>query len=102
MIRNKFKLAGYPRRFINNVIHEFTTAQTNEDNEFIIPPWLFEVKKNIVPVEIPYRLKNESSSKQFIKKFDKFTNDTFDVWTKWFRFKGKSLHQARKIYKGVY
>ena len=97
-------------RFINSVIHEFTTAQTNEDNEFIIPPWLFEVKKNIVPVEIPYRLKNDSSSKQFIKKFDKFTNDTFDMWTKWltkkvqilFRFKGKSLHEACKIYKGVY
>ena len=110
MIRNKFKWVGYLLRFINSVIHEFTTAQTNEDNEFIIPPWLLEVKKNIVPVEIPYRLKNESSSKRFIKKFDKFTNDTFDVWKKWltkkvktlFRFKGKSLHQACKIYKGLY
>ena len=30
-------------------------------------------------VEIPYCLKNESSSKQFIKRFDKFTNDTYDV-----------------------
>ena len=34
-------------------------------------------------VEIPYFLKNESSSKQFIKYFDKFTNDTFDVRIKW-------------------
>ena len=38
-----------------------------------------------------------------------FTNDTFDVRIKWltkkvknlFRVKGKSLHQACKIYKGV-
>ena len=54
-------------------------------------------------------MKNESSSKQFIKKFDQFTNDTFDVRIKWltkkvkilFKVKDKSLHQACKIYKGV-
>ena len=51
-------------RFVNSVIHVFTTAQTNEDNEIIIPP---SVKKQIVLVEIPYCLKNESSSKQFVK-----------------------------------
>ena len=95
--------------FVNSVIHEFTTAQTNEDIEFIIPPWLFEVKKKIVLVEIPYCLKNESSSKQFIKKFDQFTNGMFDVRIKWltkkvktlFKVKEKSLHRACKIYKGV-
>ena len=65
--------------FVNSVIHEFPTAQTDEDEGFIIPPWLFEVKKKIVHVEIPCYLKNENSSKQFIKKFDKSTNDTFDV-----------------------
>ena len=110
MIRNKLKSAGYLMRFVNSVIHEFTTAQTNEDIEFIIPPWLFEVKKKIVLAEIPYCLKNENSSKQFIKKFDQFTNDTFDVRIKWltkkvktlFKVKDKSLHQACKIYKGVY
>ena len=84
-----------------------STAQINEDNEFIIPPWLFENKKKIVLVEITYCLKNESSSKQFIKKFD---NDTFDVRIKWltkkvktlFRVKDKFLHQACKICKDVY
>ena len=71
--------------------------------------WLFEIKKNIALVEIPYCLKNESLSKQFIKKFDPFTNDTFDVRIKWltkkvktmFKVKDKSLHQVCKIYKGV-
>ena len=54
-------------------------------------------------------MKNESSSKQFIKMLDQFTNDTFDVRIKWltkkaktlFKVKDKSLHQACKIYKGV-
>ena len=40
--------------------------------------------------------------KNFIKKFDKFINDTFDVQIKWltmsvktlFKVKDKSLHQA--------
>ena len=87
--------------FVNSIIHEFTPAQTNEDIDFIIPPWLFEVKKKIVQtnadiefiippwlfevkkkialVEIPHCVKNESSCKQFIKKFDQFTTDTFNV-----------------------
>ena len=59
--------------------------------------------------KIPYCLKNESSSKQSIKKFDKFTNDTFDAQIKsltkkvksMFRVKDKSLHQACKTCKGV-
>ena len=48
-------------------------------------------------------------SKHFIKKFYKFTNNTFDVRIKWltqkvknlFRVMDKSLHLACKIYKGV-
>ena len=54
-------------------------------------------------------MKNEISSKHFIKKFNKFTNNTFDVRIKWltqevknlFRVNDKSLHQACKIYKGI-
>ena len=56
---------------------------------------LFEVKKKIVLVEIPYCLRNESSSKQFIKKFNKFTNDTFDVRIKWLTKKVKTLFKVR-------
>ena len=83
LIRNKFKSAGYPMHFVSSVIHKLTTAETNEDIEFIIPTWLFEVKKKIVLVEILFCYKNESSSKRSIKKFDKFTNDTFHVQIKW-------------------
>ena len=84
-------------RFVNSTIHEFTTSQINEDNEFIIPPWLFEVKKKLVLVEIPYCLKNESSSKKFVKKFDKFINDMFEVWIKWLTKKGKTLFRVEDI-----
>ena len=62
-----------------------------------------EVKKKMVLAEIPYCLKNESSYKQFIKRFDKFTNDTFDAQIKWLtkKIEDKSLHQACKTYKGI-
>ena len=61
LIRNKFKLADYSMPFVNSIIHEFTTAQTNEANEFIIPLWLFEFQKKIVLVKIPYCLKKKIS-----------------------------------------
>ena len=38
--------------------------------------------KKIVLLEIRYCCENESSSKQVIKKSDKFTNDTIDVQIK--------------------
>ena len=109
VIRNKFESAGYPKRFVNSIIREFNAVKENDESDFIIPPWLFEEKKKIVLVEIPFCLKNEILSKHFINKFDKLTNNTFDVRIKWltqkvknlFRVKDKSLHQACKIYKGV-
>ena len=79
LIKYNFKLAGYPMRFLNSVIHEFTTGLANEDKKRIIPHWFFEVKTKIFFVEITYCLKNESLSKQFVKKFDEFTDDKFDV-----------------------
>ena len=109
VIRNKFKSAGYPKRFVNSIIREFNAVKENDEIDFIIPHWLFEEKKKVVLVEIQFCLKNELSSKHFTKKFDKFTNNTFDVRIKWliqkvknlFRIKDKSFHQACKIYKGV-
>ena len=64
-------------RFVNRVIHEFTTAQIRTMNSSL--PSLFKVMKKIALVEMPYCLKNESSSEQFSKEFDKFTNNMFDV-----------------------
>ena len=72
LIRNKFKLTGYPMPFVNSMIHEFTTTQTNRDNGFIIPPWLFEVQKKTVLLEIPYCLKNEAHLENLFKSFMSF------------------------------
>ena len=66
-------------RFLNSVIRDFTTDFANEDNKIIMPPWFFEVKRKIFFVERTYCLNNESLSKQFVKKFDEFTDDKFDV-----------------------
>ena len=103
MTRNKFESADYPMCFVNSVIHEFTTGQTNV---FIILRWIFKVKKKRVLKEIRYCLKNESSSKQLIKKFDKFSNDTFDMCIKWLTKKAKILFRVKdqvcKIYKDVF
>ena len=79
VIRNKFESAGHPKRFVNSIIREFNAVKENDESDFIIPPWLFEGKKKVFLVEIPFCLKNEISSKHFIKKFNKFTNSTFDV-----------------------
>ena len=57
-------------RFVNSVIREFSTNQTNGDNELTIQSWLFKDQKKIVLAEIRYCLENQSSSKQFIKKFE--------------------------------
>ena len=102
LIRNKFESAGYPKRFVNSIIREFNAIKENEESDFFIPLWLFGGKKKVVLVEILFCLKNEISSKHFIKKFNKFTNNTFDVRIIWltqkvknlFRVKDKSLHQA--------
>ena len=84
-------------RFVHRVIHQSTATQANKDNEFIIPPWPFKVKKKIVLVKISYCLKNESSSKQFIQKFDGFIVDKFDAPIKWLTKKVKTLFRKTNL-----
>ena len=66
--------ADYPRAFINNVIKQFNQDQlhyeTNEDKEPLIPSEFFEIDI----LYLPYCEKNETKSKDFIKKFHEFTN----------------------------
>ena len=73
-----------------------------------MPESFFEKPKPVILNEIPFCVKNEITSKQFIKKFNYFTNYKFDVRIKWltrkirtlFQLKDKSLHPACKIYEG--
>ena len=108
-IKAKYNKAGYPRRFIESIIRDFITP-LDEDESFIIPPNMFEVKKPFLLLEIPYCEQNEIASKQFIKKFHQFTGEKYDIAVKWLTKKVKSLfplfiyrnlHPSCKIYKGI-
>ena len=40
---------------------------------------LFEIKKQVILIEVPYWEKNETSSKRFLKKFHELTNDLYEI-----------------------
>ena len=109
-IKKKFLAANFSSRFINSVCNNFLNKENNHENiDFIIPPGFFDVKPPVILIEIPYCDKNEVASKQFIKTFNKFTNDKYDIRIKWltrkiktlFKLKHPCIHLACKIYKGV-
>ena len=60
-------------------------------------------------IEVPYCEKNETSSKRFLKKFYKLTNDLYEIKIKLitkkmrnlFRLKSNNPHPACAIYEGV-
>ena len=78
-------------------------------HHFIVPPDFFDVKPLVILIEITYCDKTEAASKQFIKMFNKFTNDKYDIRIKWlarkmkniFKLKDPSIHSVCKTYKGV-
>ena len=69
----------------------------------------YEIKKQVILIEVPYCEKNKTSSKRFLKKFQELTNDLYEIKIKWitkkmrnlFRLKSKNLHPACAIYEGV-
>ena len=74
---------------------------THKNIDFIIPPVFFEVKPPVILTEIPYCDKNEVASKQFIKKFNKFTNDKNEIWIKWLTRKMKTLFKLKDLVKVI-
>ena len=77
LIKEKFMKAGYPLHFINIVVNEFQKGKECGDESFIISTSLFEIAKHLIFVEIPYCELNEIKSNYFLKKFHKFTNNSF-------------------------
>ena len=75
--------ADYPLRCINNVVNEFQKGKECGDESFIIPPSLLEITKPFRFVEIPYSELNEIKSKHFLKKFHRFTKNSFGIVTMW-------------------
>ena len=108
LIKEKFMKADYPLRFINSVVNEFQKGKECGDESFIIPTSLFEIAKPLIFVEIPYCELNEIKSKHFLKKFHKFTNNSFRMVITWktrnirslFPLKDKNDYKSCVIYKG--
>ena len=67
----------FPLPFINSVTKDFfnqqETVQQSNEEELIIRSYFFEVK----PPFLPYCEKYEAKSKDFVRKFHKFTNKQF-------------------------
>ena len=107
-IKQKFLNADYPYRFINSVINNFQEKSDGTDDH-IIPPGFFDIPKKVVLVDIPYYPKNEEFSKRFMKKFDVFTDNKYDIRIKWitkkvkqlFKLKSRNPHPSCVIYEGV-
>ena len=85
-IRQKFLKADYPIRFINSVIKQFNdklSEKSYEEDDSILPPEVFEVKNQVILIEVPYCKKNpkkpEIYSKRFLKKFHELTNDLYEI-----------------------
>ena len=51
--------------------------KSEETNDYIIPPGLFDVPKKAVSMDIPSCPKNEEFSKRFMKKFSLIINTIF-------------------------
>ena len=111
-IRKKFIKFDYPRAFVHGVIKQYNNKtkeqQIYNEDDYIIPPYLFEEEKPFVLLKLPFCEQNELKSKDFIKKFHKFTNNNFMLAISWktrkikslFKIKDKHLHPACKIYFG--
>ena len=108
LIKEKIMKADYPLRFINSVVNEFQKGKECGDESFIIPPSLFEITKPCIFVEIPYCELNKIKSKHFLKKFHKFTSNSFRIAITWktryiqslFPLKDKNNYKLCVIYKG--
>ena len=75
---------------------------------YILPPDFFEIKKQVILIEVPYYEKNGTSSKRFLKKFHELTTNLYETKIKWitkkmrnlFRLWSKSPHPACGINEG--
>ena len=106
IIKEKFIKAGYPGKFIDSVINQFT----EENIESVIPTNLFEEedKRPLCRVKIPYCPKNENLAQGFLSKLDRLCPKVkfFIIWNttklkSCFPVKDKITHKCSVIYKGV-
>ena len=111
-IREKYKNAGYPSRFVESVIRIFQEDATanQEQEEQADESEQTEDEKPFLPIRIPFCEKNEKVAKHFISKLKDFAGNNFKLNIVWQTKKIKSLcsklkdevkHKANIIYKGT-
>ena len=52
-------------------------------NDEISKTDFFEIKKQVILIEVPYYEKNGTSSKGFLKKLHELTNNLYEIKIKW-------------------
>ena len=85
---------------------EYNERNKDQQDDFIIPHYLSEEPKPRIVVEFPFCELNEKRVSTFRKKFNYFTNDSYDLNVVWktkkvrsfFPLKDKNLHLSCKIY----
>ena len=90
--------ADYLLRFINSVVNDIEKGKECREESFIFPTSMFDIAKPFTYVKIP--------SKHFLKKFHKFTNNTFRMVITWktrnirsfFHLKDKNDYKSCVIY----
>ena len=111
IFKNKFKKVDFPTKFIDSVIKRFEYNERNKDqqDDFIIPPYLYEEPKPRIMVEFPFCELNVKRISTFRKRFNYFTNDSYYFNVVWkttkvksfFPLKDKNLYPSCKVYYGL-
>ena len=111
-IRQKYHLAGFPTRFVDNVIHQFHQKLVDKQTEYelIIPDVLFAEPKKSILVEISLCISNENTVKRILEKLQSFVHHKFDIGVNWstkkirslFRLKYNNLHPAAFLFSNLH
>ena len=103
-IKEKFKSAGFPLRFIESVLRNFE----NKQNEDITPGQPID-DRILYRLKLPYCEENEKLVSKFIEKLNYFTENKYKYFIIWqtrkirslFPLKDKKLHRSDVIYEGM-
>lgn len=97
-ITNKYCLAGFPTRFLGNVIHQFHKKLIDKQIEYelIIRDFSFAQPKKFIFVKIPFCVSNENSVKRFLDKLQIFVHHKFETWWKEYENQNKDSEPAKQ------
>ena len=82
-IKNKFKNADYPSRFVDSIIKGFEQKRKKVPSE--------QETKPFIPIKVPFCDKNEHIAKHFLKRLNEFTEKNFTFMIIWQSRKIKTL-----------